>query len=50
MNTVFVETPEDEASFRDACKVLFKKEEARLEKEKETRRLTEEFFENAKKK
>lgn len=50
MNTVFVETPEDEASFRDACKVLFKKEEARLEKEKENRRLTEEFFENAKKK
>lgn len=50
MNTAFIETSEDEASFRDACKVLFKKEEARLEKEKENRRLTEEFFENAKKK
>lgn len=49
MNTAFIETPEDEASFRDACKDLFKKEEARLEKEKENRRLAEEFFENAKK-
>ena len=48
-STALIETPEDEASFRDACKDLFKREEARLEKEKENRRLAEEFFENAKK-
>ncbi|XAI86416.1 LprI domain-containing protein [Klebsiella phage SAKp28] len=48
-STALIETPEDEASFLDACKDLFKREEARLEKEKENRRLTEEFFKNAKK-